>query len=589
MFAFGIAIRQKNLYNSSVEVQEETVNGQKVNLLRGLPNKIVLRTAAIAVALTGVCLSGAAPAFAQRGQPLPPPPAQANQNTPPLRVTSRVVQVNVIVHDKNGQPVSGLTKKDFTILDQGQPQTIASFSEERNTVATTAAALAPNTFSNRFQERYGFSPSVSVILIDALNTPFADRVSAREQVIKFLGPLQPQDRVALYFLSDKIYIAHEFTTDTAALLRSMGVLPRFKQDSAATGPSMDFAIPTGNADDDAWQRAVVGVSRSFDMEARARKTAAALRVIANHLAGVPGRKNLIWISDSFPFQINLMGSPIGTVGADGPESFSDDVAKTANALSNANIAIYPIDARGLTVRSPGQVERDSRTTTIVFADLTGGRAFHDTNDISGAIHSVLDDSRVTYTLTYYPNHNQWNGQFREIKVKVDHPGVEVRSRTGYFASTDPVVSPQDKEEIMVDAAKNSLESTALGMDVHADPADVPGARQIKTLVRIDPSQLQLAKAGDHWTDSIDIKWVQIAAGGEVLASTSQTLNLNIPQVDFENVLRKGLSFSGNVSLADGATDVRLVARDSGNGSVGTVNIPVAKLFAPAATPPEKKN
>jgi hypothetical protein len=99
---------------------------------------------------------------------------------------------------------------------------------------------------------------------------------------------------------------------------------------------------------------------------------------------------------------------------------------------------------------------------VVLADRTGGRAFYNTNDITGAIHRAIDDSRVTYVLNYYPNHNQWDGRFREIKVKVNRPGVEVRSRRGYFAFANVVVSHKDKEAIMVDAAKSPLESTALG-------------------------------------------------------------------------------------------------------------------------------
>jgi phage tail protein X len=95
--------------------------------------------------------------------------------------------------------------------------------------------------------------------------------------------------------------------------------------------------------------------------------------------------------------------------------------------------------------------------------------------------------------------------------------------------------------------------------------------------------LQLAKTGDHWTGSIDVKWVQVDFFGRVLTSTSQTLNLNIPQADYESVLRKGLTFSGNVNLVTNATDIRIVARDSGNGSIGSVNISVDRLFTQVST------
>src|SRR3984885_420009 len=116
-----------------------------------------------------VYVAAARSTFAQLTPPPPPPAVQTNPNAPALKVTSRVVQVNVIVQDKNGQPVTGLTKDDFTILDQGQPQTLASFAEQANKVTTTlVSAAAASTFSNRVQERSGAPPNVSVILIDSL-------------------------------------------------------------------------------------------------------------------------------------------------------------------------------------------------------------------------------------------------------------------------------------------------------------------------------------------------------------------------------------------------------------------------------------
>jgi VWFA-related protein len=513
--------------------------------------------------------------FAQ-STPLPPPPAQANANAPALKVTSRVVQVNVIVQDKNGQPVTGLTKDDFTILDEGQPQTLASFAEQTNRVTTTmVSAPAANTFSNRVQERYGAPPNVSVILIDSLNmldnygeVSRSNMSMARAQVVKFLAKVQPQDRVALYFLSNKIYILHDFTNDTAELLRAMDTIPHLQMDQSNATPAMDFALnaPHSRMMDPGWAREGISRGTEVDKTNRVNQSAAALEAIAKHLAGIPGRKNLIWISGGFPFLIYTIVGPL---------SFDSQISAAARVLSDANVAVYAVDARGLTVGKP---DPQTVNTMTVLADRTGGRVLHNTNDLSGAIRTAIDDSRVTYVLSYYPDHSKWNGDFHEIKVKVNRPGVEVRARRGYFATPDAVIAAKSKEEIMVEAAKNPIESGALGMDVQADPINVLGARQIKTQIKIDPAQMQLAKIEDHWTDSIDVKWVQIAADGHVLSSTSQTINLNIPRVEYENVLHKGLRFSGNVRLVKDATDVRIVARDSGNGSVGTVNISVNRLF-----------
>jgi VWFA-related protein len=491
-----------------------------------------------------------------------------------------VVQVNVIVQDKNGKPVTGLTKDDFTILDQGQPQAIASFSEQTNKVTTTmVSASAKNTFSNRMEEHSGAAPTVSVILIDKLNGGHAGFAVA--QVGKYLKQLQPQDTAALYYLSDKLYMLHDFTNDSAALLRSLNLAQLVQQDTRDSTTPMDFAPRTPNVGKEAgggdWLARAASRAMEVAITNRVYRTKDGLEALAKLLAGIPGRKNLIWISDSFPF---LIYTDAGIV------TFERQIIATAETLSNANVSVYVIDARGLTV---GLADPQAVNTMVSLADLTGGRVYRNTNDLSAAIHRAVDDARVTYVLTYYPNHDHWDGRYREIGVKVNHPGVEVRARRGYFATPDAAVSPKSKEEIMVDAAKNPIESAALGMDVQADPVDAAGARQIKTQVKIDPTQMQIAKSGDRWTDSVDMKWVQVAADGRVLASTSQTLNLNVLQADYENVLRNGVSFSGTVNLLKDTTEVRLVARDAGNGSIGTVNISVTNLFAPVnrAVPTKK--
>jgi VWFA-related protein len=541
-----------------------------------------------------------APALSQSQ---PPSPKQGGTEAGTLRVSTRVVQVNVIVHDKNGRPVTGLTKKDFTILDQGQPQTIASLSEQTNRITTTlaatsTAAVTPSTFSNRYQEVYGVQPSVSVILIDSLsmlnngggNVSKSNMTYARAQIVKFLNQLQPQDRVALYFLSDKIYILHDFTADPAALLRALTTIPHLQPDQGNASPPMDFVPTIGDPTVDGmmdYAAAAIGRDAQFNLINRVGQTTAAMEAIANHLVNYPGRKNLIWISGGFPWQTGY-----GSIGGFHEKRlFDKQIEPAARALSNANVTMYPVDARGLMVdRAPDMFHTGAGNTAdawttdtmVVFADRTGGRVFNNTNDLTGSIHRAIEDSRLTYVLSYYPNHNQWDGGFREIKVKVNRPGVEVRARHGYFAFPDAAVSPKSKIEIMVDAAKNPIESAALGLDVRADAANAPGARQITTQVRIDATELLLAKTGDRWTDSIDVKWVQLAADGRVAASASQTLNLSIRQANYEKVLRDGITFSGSVNLVTGATDVRLVARDSGNGSVGTVNISVAKLFGSSA-------
>jgi VWFA-related protein len=151
-----------------------------------------------------------------------PQPATA-QAPAVIRSTTRLVQLNVIVHNKKGVPVQGLKKEDFTILDQGQEQPLAFFSADaagpRNSLSS--ATLPPNVFSNRSDQSGQTPGSVTVILFDALNTEFLDQVHARQQVIKFLRQLQPQDHVAIYLLTTQLTVLNEFTQDASSLLRAI--------------------------------------------------------------------------------------------------------------------------------------------------------------------------------------------------------------------------------------------------------------------------------------------------------------------------------------------------------------------------------
>jgi VWFA-related protein len=536
-----------------------------------------------------------------QAQTAPPPPTQQapaqSPAAPPLRVSTRLVQVNVIVEDKKGEPVTGLTKDDFALLDGGQPQTIAFFTEETNQVppaapATPAAASSPaaHVFSNRFAEKTGVPTSVTVILLDALNTHFIDMAYARGQVRKFLKQLRPGDRIALYGLSNELYVLHDFTQDADSLLRA---LDRSKNtENFHVGASEETPADTSDDNVDAFMdRASHQIAEYANID-RADLTARALEAIADHLAGMPGRKNLVWVSGAFP--INMTGdTALEWI------SFSDEIEEAARALNNGNIAVYPVDARGLIAnadpsQAPGAQSpterrlhtrapttrmsppRENFDTMNMLADRTGGRASYNNNDINGAVRRAIDDSRVTYVLSYYPTHGEWDGKFREIKVQVKRPGTQIRYRRGYFALPDEAVA-------------SPLESTALGIQVQAEPADTPSTRQLKAHILVDYKQMLFAQQNGRWVDHLEFVWVQLAADGHSLDTKDQTLDFNLTPTMYETVQKNGLGVTHKVDVRADTTELRLVARDAGTGAIGSVNIPLRILYTqnkPAAASPQ---
>jgi VWFA-related protein len=249
-----------------------------------------------------------------------------------LKVETRLVQVSVIVHDKSGVPVKDLKKEDFLVLDEKQPQAVRIFSMETNLPATvTPAPLPSGTYTNRLRARAGVPNSITVILLDGLNTSITDQAFARRGVAKFLGQLQPEDRVAVYTLGRDLRILHDFTNDASSLLRAVYQFKgREAQDLATLSPNaISSFTPESN------ELSLLNVlfrdenktEAAFDIKNRVHETVEAMKNIANHLASLPGRKNLIWVSGSFPIAFGF-DSTQQNIFAE-KQSFESDIADTA--------------------------------------------------------------------------------------------------------------------------------------------------------------------------------------------------------------------------------------------------------------------
>nr|HEV7955420.1 VWA domain-containing protein [Candidatus Acidoferrales bacterium] len=540
---------------------------------------------------------------------------QDTQNPPALRVLTRLVQISVIADNGNGKPVTGLTKDDFNVFDQGQEQKIEYFAEQSiQSLSATAAATAPppDIFSNRFEQKAGAPTSATVILMDMRNTRSQDMVYARKQVDKFLSQIQPQDRVALYSLTNKLTILHDFTDNAASLMTALkGVT---NADDFRIGASEPGAADTGDANLNASVNAANGRVAEFYMNDRVERTALAIKVIADHLKGLPGRKNLIWVSGAFPIQILTAEGPTpqaaeqkGSGAGSGPAtglitgvtSYTDQIEDAARSLNTADVAVYPVDARGLIgnpsgVNKPGPrgglatmranmgssfPARDNFDTMNTFAERTGGRAFYNTNDIQGAVRKAIDDSSVTYVLGYYPANTNWDGKFRQLKVRTDKPGVHLRYRLGYYALADAPVTAAQKAELLTDAEWSPLESTDLGLEIKADPIDAPGSREIQLQVRIASNQLHFEQTDGHWRDSLEVVWIEIAASGKQIGSTTKHIAMDVPQDSFDLFTSQGTSFNQRFKVSPEAVELRAVVRDGGSQAIGSVIIPLDRVFA----------
>ncbi len=242
-----------------------------------------------------------------QSQPKPDSSDAAAREPYVIRATTRLVQVSVVVQDRNGAPITGLKKTDFTVFDDGKPQEIAFFSATAPTHAVPHP-LAANIFTNR-SDLKGQDPGATiVILFDALNTSFEDQAYARQHILRFLQSVKPQDRVAIFALTTHLVTLHDFSQDAAALATSVGGFsPHLLTAFDASHPA-NFSVPA-LANDPFWKSFEDHVNNANGEIAdssvvdRFRTTYASVVAIADYVANIPGHKSLVWVSGGIPIQL----------------------------------------------------------------------------------------------------------------------------------------------------------------------------------------------------------------------------------------------------------------------------------------------
>lgn len=550
-------------------------------------------------------LAGALPWVRLAAQSIPAQP------TSTVRVNTRLVEVNVIVHDKQGKPVGGLTQNDFSVFDGGKLEQIRLFSSNSDAVsASGAAALPSDTYTNRIEEKTHVPASVTVVLLDALNTEAADQAFARKQVMRVLDELKPQEYVALYWLGNELRVLHEFTTDVATLrevLAGVDSKPgRDLDNSQLADPSLNTTNPSTplgqNFERQAFRLAFDQRVANQSVRNRVRSTAGALVAIANHLRTRPGRKSLIWVSSSFPLNLGRDRFDLNWASDTG-EQFGAEVAQAAQALTDADIAVYPVDARGLMgtdnnaagddlgdefrvdptdtdTHLPTKDAPATLDTMKTLAEHTGGKAFYGTNGIGKAIRRAMDDAQLTYTLGYYPADVKWDGSFHEIRVKVDAPGAQVRARKGYFALPESSGTlPKNGRMLIAELAESRLPATAIGLHVRTQAA---GHEAMNIELHLDLHEIRMQQIDGRWNGIVQSVFLQMDGSGKILQVDDRTFHPEFDAKIYPEALRVGLSDSRQVKLTPDVAEICVVVRDDSSGNLGSIYIPVVKGAAASA-------
>jgi VWFA-related protein len=514
-----------------------------------------------------------------------------------LKSTTRLVQVSVIAQDGKGQPITDLKKDDFRIKVNGKDQPIKIFSMDSSGALPRAEdKLPPDVFTNRMDVKPGQQSSVTIILLDMLNTRWADQVYAKAQVIRYLRTLQPADHIGLYTLGTSLRVLHDYTADSAELLSRLDAL-KGKDLPDLTSKEPTDAMHGDALLLDAMMRGMGGASqaeRAFYTTNRILGTLKAIEFIANHLAKTPGRKNLIWVSGGFPLNIGFDNAAQWRNPQVVQQTFTDEISETVRAVNDANMAIYPVDARGLMVapqfdasnagagakgrpRAPAMVGVRNQDTMNELASRTGGRAYYNSNDLEKAIHSAVDDSRVTYMLGFYPVDESFDGKFHKIEVQmVERKGVHLRYRKGFFDLPELPQDEKARKSELADAAWSPLDASGIGLMAKIVPSTAkPGSLEI--VLVIDSTQVSLEQQSNRWVGRMDVLFVQHDNNGNQYNGLDDTINLNLGADSYAKFVKNGFVYSKIISRADRAKTIRIVVRDSASGAIGSITVPFAKI------------
>jgi VWFA-related protein len=326
---------------------------------------------------------------------------------------------------------------------------------------------------------------------------------------------------------------------------------------------------------------------------RVVNTLAAFEAIAQHLAGLPGRKSLIWVSGGIPLMIGFDEMPEagGTFSTRDQRIFSPEMDAAVRALNNSGVAVYPVDARGLMpppgfsasarapLRNPPSLAKQNANTDAMqeLASRTGGRAAYNTNDLASAIRRAVDDGRVTYTLGYYSADDVQDGKFRDIKIAVNRPGLDVRFRKGYFALRPAAQTVDSRRREMRAAVWSPLDSTAIPLGARVDLLEQP-PNTINVFIQLDPSTISFRKDGDRWKATLDVAYVQKDEHGRLTGDGDvDTLAMTLTEENYRTLMQQGMIRQHRSPRVAGATVLRIVVRDADTGAVGSVTVPMDKI------------
>ena len=515
---------------------------------------------------------------------------RSNTQRPVFRGGTELVLVNVVVRDKSGAVVRGLTQADFVVTEDDKPQSVSSFDFEeldRPEVVPAATEPKPPVLDKKLVPAP--RPTVAAPAAAPVERPKVDMHGRRLIILFFdLSSMQPEeidravkaahdyvdqklspsDLIAVTSFATSLHLDQDFSADKAVIGQ---VIDRFNgasgqgfDEGAAVDPD---STDTGFTPDDT-EFNIFNTDRRLD----------ALQMLADALSGIEQKKSVIYFS-----------SGMSQSGNDNQV----ELRRTIDRANRANVSIYAADMRGLQASVPGgdatqasnrgrgafsgatvanQFSRMASTqdTLTTMAEDTGGRAFFDSNTFTEVFQRVVDDTSAYYVLGYSSSNPARDGRFRRIKVRLaKRTDLKLEYRSGYYAPRDFAhATRDDREEQLQDQLMSALSMTDLSAYVSTAYFRVGDNRFFVPISVVVPGyQVPFTRATDKNKSTIDVLGIVRTKQGPPVGRIRDTVRIAV-QADDE-LKRKTVQYETGMELAPGTYHMKVVVRENQNGTMGS--------------------
>jgi VWFA-related protein len=560
-------------------------------------------------------------------------PQLAGNPVPPsdytVRTYTRLVNLEVVIKDSKGNHIQGLEPEDFSIEEQTpiksgkwSGQKIAEFREVH--MGSLAAPvemqpeMPPGSYTNALTVRQDPVPP-TIILVDGLNTPVEVQPQVHVQMLKMLRQLPPNVPVAVFLLGDRLTLLQSFTRDPKLLQAALEKAHSTAAYGMQMGDPRDDSNSIGNllaeAGGGTYSADMVAALAAFDqsvysgsMSDVVGRTLHALSSLANNVSGYPGRKNLLWISTSFPISlmaVSAVGAPVGVPTlhdwAELP-NYTQEVERLTRILSDAKVAVYPVNPAGVQTlqlyqagsritQSQATPQGFSQSTTRdvmtqnaavdtmhMVADGTGGIVCTGDNDLGDCVRKAVDDSSDFYEISYYSDSPYWNGEARKIAVKSTQHGARLEYREGYFASPEGNPDPKLQSAELQSDCDDFLNATSVTFTAKSLPSDAPG--DLKFSLVVDPAAVTFAPTADGAHQlHLDVAVCTYNRKDWPINLMNYPVNMKLTAQQFNSVMSTGkLTDTIRVPGPEPAA-LRLMVKDVTTGKLGSVYIKTGDLMA----------